>query len=156
MTHLRGHRTYISIAATVRVVCIVSFSNKADMSSITTTVADVEQGVATLKLRSSAQEEEQQKQQEEQPYRYAHLLPHFSADRYPPLTPFEHVDPGHRALTLPNPRAFLENATFVDELTPHLGTEVHGVNLAELDGSGRDQLALEVRLLIYLVMNGNC
>ncbi|KAK2462010.1 hypothetical protein APHAL10511_006473 [Amanita phalloides] len=76
-------------------------------------------------------------------YRYAHLLPHFSQDRYPPLTPFEHVDPGHRALNHANPRAFLENATSIAEITPHLGTEVVGVNLVELDSDGRDQLALE-------------
>lgn len=77
-------------------------------------------------------------------YRYAHLLPHFSADRYPPLTPFEHVDPALRALSHDNPCAFLDNATSVRELTPYLGTEVTGVNLAELGNAGRDQLALEV------------
>ena len=80
-------------------------------------------------------------------YRYAHLLPHFSADRYPPLTPFQHVDPGLRALSHHNPRAFLDNATSVRELTPYLGTEVTGVNLAELDSTARDQLALEVQPL---------
>jgi sulfonate dioxygenase len=80
-------------------------------------------------------------------YRYAHLLPHFSTDHYPPLAPFEHVDPASRALSHNNPRAFLNNATSVRELTPHLGTEVSGVNLAELDGTGRDQLALEVHPL---------
>ncbi|KAG6817629.1 hypothetical protein H0H87_006257 [Tephrocybe sp. NHM501043] len=93
---------------------------------------------ATLKLRSAEVEKK-----EEQPYRYAHLLPHFSHDHYPPLTPFEHVDPGHRALSHPNPRSFLDNATVV-ELTPSLGNEVHGVSLANLSDEGRDQLALEV------------
>ncbi|KAJ3513060.1 hypothetical protein NLJ89_g3165 [Agrocybe chaxingu] len=115
------------------------------MSVATTTATKVEeatQGVATLKLRSPAAGEGEKA--EEEGYRYAHLLPHFSPDHYPPLTPFEHVDPGHRALALPNPRAFLESATSVVELTPHLGTEVIGINLAELDSSGRDQLALEV------------
>ena len=81
---------------------------------------------------------------QESKYRYAHLLPHFSADRYPPLTPFEHVDPASRALSHDNPRAFLDNATIVHELTPYLGTEVTGVNLAENDRTERDQLALEV------------
>ncbi|KAJ6519393.1 TauD-domain-containing protein [Mycena sanguinolenta] len=80
----------------------------------------------------------------EEEYRYSHLLPHFSRDSYPPLTPFAFSDPGLRALEHPNPRAFLQNATSVVELTPRLGTEVHGINLAELDSDGRDELALEV------------
>lgn len=87
---------------------------------------------------------EEQKKAEEEPYRYAHLLPFFSTDKYPPLEPFTHVDPGSRALSHSNPRAFLDKATRVIELTPHLGTDVHGINLAELDSNGRDQLALEV------------
>lgn len=72
---------------------------------------------ATLVLKNPVKAEDD--------YRYAHLLPHFSQDRYPPLEPFEHVDPGHRALSHPNPRAFLQNATVtsVIELTPRLGTE---------------------------------
>ncbi|KDR84864.1 hypothetical protein GALMADRAFT_51457 [Galerina marginata CBS 339.88] len=105
---------------------------------VTSTVEETAQNVAALKLHSAAEENG------EPEYRYAHLLPHFSADRYPPLTPFDHVDPGHRALSHPNPRAFLDSATSIDEITPQFGTEVVGVNLAELDGAGRDQLALEV------------
>ena len=85
-----------------------------------------------------------EEEKQEVPYRYAHLLPHFSQEHYPPLTPFEHVDPGRRALNHLNARAFLKNATSVIEITPHLGTEVIGVNLAGLDSDGRDQLALEV------------
>jgi sulfonate dioxygenase len=103
--------------------------------STTSTVATASQSVAA---DPSLQESK---------YRYAHLLPHFSADRYPPLTPFEHVDPALRALSHDNSRAFLDNATSVRELTPYLGTEITGVNLAELDGAGRDQLALEVQPL---------
>ncbi|KAG6868549.1 hypothetical protein C0993_001245 [Termitomyces sp. T159_Od127] len=105
------------------------------MSTTTTTLAPPV--TATLKLRPSEQKKE------EEPYRYAHLLPYFSQDHYPPLTPFEHVDPGHRALSHPNPRSFLDNATVV-ELTPNLGNEVHGVNLATLSDEERDQVALEV------------
>jgi sulfonate dioxygenase len=81
----------------------------------------------------------------EDEYQYSNLLPHFSRDHYPPLTPFTHSDPGLRALDHPHPRAFLDRATSVVELTPRLGTEVHGVNLAELDSDARDELALEAR-----------
>ncbi|KAG9314624.1 TauD-domain-containing protein [Chiua virens] len=80
----------------------------------------------------------------EQPYKYAHLLPYFSQDTYPPLIPYEHVDPGFRALNHLDPRTFLKDATSVIELTPNLGTEVRGIRLTDLDGDGRDQLALEV------------
>jgi sulfonate dioxygenase len=48
-----------------------------------------------------------------------------------------------RALKLPNPREVFERAT-VFELTPTFGSDVRGLNLAELDNSGRDQIALEV------------
>lgn len=77
-------------------------------------------------------------------YRYAHLLPVFPKDEhYPPLTPFAHADPGLRALAHADPRAFLQGASTV-EITPNLGTEVRGVNLAKLDPDARDELALLV------------
>lgn len=110
-----------------------------DMST-TSTIAEASQSAGTepsLTLRPVPTHQESK-------YRYAHLLPHFSSNRYPPLLPFGHVDPGSRALSHDNPRAFLDNATSVRELTPYLGTEVTGVNIAELDSAGRDQLALEV------------
>ncbi|KAK7437388.1 hypothetical protein VKT23_018633 [Stygiomarasmius scandens] len=94
----------------------------------------------TLKLRGNASVNAQGQEE----YRYSHLLPVFSSTTYPPLTPFEHSDPAARALNHSNPRAFLDNATNVIEITPNLGTEVHGVNLRDLDSDGRDQLALEV------------
>lgn len=80
----------------------------------------------------------------EETYKYAPLLPDFSPDKYPPLIPFEHVDPGFRALKHPDPRAFLKGAASVIELTPNLGTEVQGIRLKDLDNDGKDQLALEV------------
>lgn len=92
----------------------------------------ITQATATLTLRA------------EETYKYAHLLPHFSQDTYPPLIPFEHIDPGSRALKHPDPRAFLKGATSIIELTPNLGTQVRGISLRDLDTDGRDQLALEV------------
>lgn len=80
-------------------------------------------------------------------YPFSHLLPVFDkTEHYPPLTPFEHVDPAARANALPEAeqRTFLRNATRVKNLTPKLGTEVEGVDLTALDAAGRDQLALEV------------
>lgn len=82
----------------------------------------------------------------EEPYRYAHLMPVYSKDKYPPLQPFEHVDAGSRALNHPNPRSFLDNSQVV-ELTPWLGSEVRGCNLAELTPDQKDELALEVRAM---------
>jgi sulfonate dioxygenase len=81
-------------------------------------------------------------------YRYAHLLPRLSPITYPPLTAFEHTDPGLRALGHSNPRSFLDPATAM-ELTPNLGTEVRGMNLAKLDSGDRDQLALEVNFSLH-------
>ncbi|KAG7098939.1 hypothetical protein E1B28_000829 [Marasmius oreades] len=112
----------------------------------TTTVTQIQQSSvpqAALKLRPQS-DEQKNRDAKQSEYKYSHLLPAFdSQERYPPLTPFEHVDPGFRALKHANPRAFLENANVV-ELTPNLGTEVHGVDLLSLDSDGRDQLALEV------------
>lgn len=122
---------------------------------MSSTVTQLAQSLsATLKLHSP--DDSGGKVEEAEPYRYSHLLPHFSQDHYPPLTPFDHVDPGHRALSHPNPRSFLDNASVV-ELTPNLGSDVRGINLAELDNNGRDQLALEVRWsLLYFDASFQC
>lgn len=48
-------------------------------------------------------------------------------EKIQPVGPFEHVDPGHRAdPNLPN---LLKDATKVFELSPHCGTEIHGVQI---------------------------
>lgn len=82
----------------------------------------------------------------EEVYKYAHLLPVFDPnEKYPPLEPFEHVDPGHRALSHENPLSFLHSRQAkTSELTPAIGTEIQGVNLLDLSNDERDQLALLV------------
>lgn len=77
-------------------------------------------------------------------YPYKHLLPTFDGHlKLPPLTEFEHKDPGHEAKEHADPLAFLANSD-VDELTPRFGSEVTGVQLSQLDDVGRQQLALFV------------
>ncbi|EIW81863.1 alpha-ketoglutarate-dependent sulfonate dioxygenase [Coniophora puteana RWD-64-598 SS2] len=119
------------------------------MATTTETVTETTQTLASLPLNKSDESEQQEE------YRYAHLLPHFDASiKYPPLVPFEHVDPGSRALKHADPRAFLDGAEKIVHLTPRLGTEVRGVDLLKLDSDGRDQLALEVARRGLLVFRG--
>ena len=110
----------------------------AKMSAVETITCNI----SPLALRSDQTKDSESS--ESNRYRYESLLPYFALDNYPPLTQFEHVDPGFRALAHPNPRAFLNNATRVTDLTPNLGTEVQGLDLTQLDSTGKDQLALAV------------
>ncbi|EIN13379.1 TauD-domain-containing protein [Punctularia strigosozonata HHB-11173 SS5] len=118
------------------------------MSATQTVTTEIERALPTLTLRSDDKKQQAARERGQGPleeYKYAHLAPVLDhSEHYPPLVPFEHVDPGHRALSLPNPRAFLDQATSIAHITPRLGTVVTGVQLAQLDSSGRDQLALEV------------
>ncbi|GMK56195.1 hypothetical protein CspeluHIS016_0300350 [Cutaneotrichosporon spelunceum] len=78
-------------------------------------------------------------------YPYQGLLPTWDTKKYPPLTAFEHTDPGLGAKRHRDRRAFLAHAhTDIDDLTPDFGTEVSGLQLTELDTVGREQLALYV------------
>ncbi|WVQ76032.1 hypothetical protein IAR50_005668 [Cryptococcus sp. DSM 104548] len=80
-------------------------------------------------------------------YKYARFLPSYDHDLHlPPLEPFEHVDPGHAALSHANPREFLKEGEGGREvkLTPKIGSEVRGVQLSQLDDRGKSQLALFV------------
>lgn len=53
---------------------------------------------------------------------------------------FEHNDPGHRAdPAKPN---LLRTATKIIDIAPAVGTEIHGVQLSDLDSKGLDELAL--------------
>jgi len=102
----------------------------------------ITQAVSSLTLRPQSQPNGPQADGEI--YKYSHLLPVFNSEHFPPLEPFEHNDPGHRALSHPDPRSFLRNATRVTEIQPVLGTEIEGIKLTDLDNNDRDQLALFV------------
>ncbi|BEJ11631.1 hypothetical protein CspHIS471_0200910 [Cutaneotrichosporon sp. HIS471] len=75
-------------------------------------------------------------------YPYKAFLPTWTAETYPPLTEFEHVDPGLAAKDHVNPRAFLSHAE-VEEITPRFGSVISGIQLTNLDTDGRQQLALQ-------------
>lgn len=72
---------------------------------------------------------------------YPDYLPHYEPlEKVIPVGRFEHDDPGHRAdPTMPN---LLRDATKVLELSPHCGTEIHGVQISQLSNEGLDELAL--------------
>jgi hypothetical protein len=63
----------------------------------------------------------------------------------PTLTEFTHDDPGRRALNSAHPRAIFEAPGVTSsDITPVTGRIYDGIRLDELDGPGRDQVALEV------------
>ncbi|KAI8145280.1 hypothetical protein BJV82DRAFT_605617 [Fennellomyces sp. T-0311] len=62
--------------------------------------------------------------------------------KYPELKEFDHHDPGHRAD--PAKKSLFINAEKVIELTPQIGTEIHGLQLSQLTDQQKDDLALLV------------
>jgi sulfonate dioxygenase len=72
---------------------------------------------------------------------YPDYLPFYDPlEKVKDIGEFEHFDPGHRAdPKLPN---LLAKATKVVDLSPHVGTEIDGVQLSQLSSSGLDELAL--------------
>ena len=63
----------------------------------------------------------------------------------PPLTEFTHSDPAGRALASANPRSIFEApGVSSSDVTPVTGRIYDGIRLDELDGPGRDEVALEV------------
>ena len=73
-------------------------------------------------------------------YAYEDLLPSFPTDlHYGPLGTIPYTDRG----THGNPkfRNLLRDATAIFDYTPKIGTEIHGVNLAKLSDSQKDDLA---------------
>lgn len=72
---------------------------------------------------------------------YPDYLPHYDPlEAVVPVGDFEYVDPGSRA----NPAKpnLLRTATASNDLSPHVGTELLGVQLDQLSPEGLDELAL--------------
>lgn len=60
--------------------------------------------------------------------------------RYPPLEPFTHYEHGKTAdPTFPD---LFHGASSIDDITPNIGAEIHGVQISSLNDAGKDQLAL--------------
>lgn len=97
------------------------------MTTITQTrPAELANAFATLRLRPEeikvAQEKKaaeikaedkkfEKKKRDDSNYKYKQFLPTFNDVKYPPLTEFEHSDPGLEALKHDDPREFLQGAT---------------------------------------------
>ncbi|PHH71125.1 hypothetical protein CDD80_5498 [Ophiocordyceps camponoti-rufipedis] len=77
--------------------------------------------------------------------KYPHYLPTWdSSQKYPPLEPFNHHDPGLDAdPSLPTLFPPSSNIT-VSNLTPSIGSEVHGLQLSTLSPKALNELALFV------------
>jgi sulfonate dioxygenase len=98
-------------------------------------------GLSTLTLRPESPEKDQggaaPVKAPGEDYKYARFLPTFDQSfKLPPLQPFEHVDPGHAALSHHNPKEFLEGGK-EKKLTPKFGSEIKGVQLSKLDARGK-------------------
>lgn len=59
---------------------------------------------------------------------------------YPPLEPFEHYEHGKDADPT-YPELLGQSGTKVVDLTPSIGSEIHGLQLSKLSNAGKDQLA---------------
>lgn len=106
----------------------------------TTTTQTVEQQLSAFKIKGTEAVEAAPED-----YKYRRFLPEWTTTlKLPPLEPFEHVDPGHKALNDPTPLSFIDNAE-IRHLTPDFGSEIiSGVDLTALGDRERAQLALFV------------
>ncbi|KAF7970686.1 hypothetical protein HWV62_23288 [Athelia sp. TMB] len=82
---------------------------------------------------------------------YPFYYPYFdSNEKFPPTEIFEHTDPGSRANpTKPN---LLGPGVKTTDVSPHIGTEITGVQISQLSHAGLDELALfaaQRKLLIF-------
>ncbi|KAJ5084797.1 hypothetical protein NUU61_009376 [Penicillium alfredii] len=74
---------------------------------------------------------------------YPEYLPTWDhGQKYAPLQPFTHIDPGKDAD--PSFKDLLTEGSKIQNLTPGIGSEVTGAQLSKLTSAGKDQLALLV------------
>ncbi|ORX46130.1 TauD-domain-containing protein [Hesseltinella vesiculosa] len=66
----------------------------------------------------------------------------FPEKKYPEIEVFEHENRGKRGD--PKKASLFDNASKVFDLTPHIGTEIHGLQLSQLTEQQKDDLALLV------------
>ncbi|KAI5476102.1 hypothetical protein MNV49_000420 [Pseudohyphozyma bogoriensis] len=78
---------------------------------------------------------------EERPLKYPAYRPVVAHEFVPPPLRFEHHDPGLRADPA-LPAFYASPDAILTDITPKLGTKITGVQLAELDAAGLDELAL--------------
>ncbi|KAH7304685.1 hypothetical protein B0I35DRAFT_414266 [Stachybotrys elegans] len=74
------------------------------------------------------------------PATYQKYLPTWDPEqKYPPLPPFDHIDPGTQAdPTYPD---LLGDGVEISHLTPTIGSEVRGIQISSLTDAGKSQLA---------------
>ncbi|KAI5310056.1 hypothetical protein KEM55_001853 [Ascosphaera atra] len=82
-------------------------------------------------------------------YPYEDFLPSFPDVKWAPLTEVPYEDKG--LLGDPNFKNLLSGATDIFDITPRIGTEIHGVNLAKLNDAQKNDLArlLAVRGVVF-------
>lgn len=73
-------------------------------------------------------------------YEHEDLKPHFPNKRWPALEELPYSDKG--LLGDPSCKNLLTNATDIFDYNPKIGTEIHGVNLANLTSAAKNDLAM--------------
>ncbi|RDW83530.1 TauD-domain-containing protein [Coleophoma crateriformis] len=73
-------------------------------------------------------------------YRFKHFLAHTTLTKEHPLEEYDHIDCAFRAD--PEKKALFAAISSKKDLTPSIGTEVHGVQLSLLSDTQKDELAL--------------
>jgi sulfonate dioxygenase len=120
------------------------------MSTVVSQLATQAQNVLTLKGDGTPKPTEPQvRGSPPADYPYKRLLPSYDQGfKLPPLEPFEHHDPGHAALTDPEPQSFLNGAK-VGKLSPKFGTEVTGVQLSALGAQEKRYGFTSSHIVVY-------